>query len=115
MRMRDILPLDFFGCAQRIFLREAQGHPVPDRLLPSTPTLAVSVERNEPQRLCEWEPAIVVGVFLFCFVFGIFVTESHSAALSILELPGCPRTYRDPPLSASQVLGLKEYATVHTS
>jgi hypothetical protein len=53
--------------------------------------------------------------FLFCFVL-LFEIELLCVTLAILELflgrPRWPRTHRDPPSLATQVLELKAYATM---
>jgi hypothetical protein len=58
---------------------------------------------------------MLLFVCLFCFYF-VFVFQDRASMYS----PGCPETYfvdqaglelRNPPASASQVLGLKAYAT----
>ena len=56
--------------------------------------------------------AVSPACFCFCFVFCCFLffkTGYLCVALAVLELcrPGWPQAHRDPPVSASPVLGLK--------
>jgi hypothetical protein len=60
---------------------------------------------------------VLFSFVLFCFVLFCF-RQSHSVALPTLKLlcpPGWRWIHGDCPASASQVLGLKAYATVPNS
>jgi hypothetical protein len=73
-------------------------------------------QRSSPRCYSQWVIFVVV-VFCFCFYLGFFVCFGDRVSLCV---PGCPGTHfvdqaglelRNPPASASQVLGLKVCAT----
>ena len=69
-------------------------------------------KRQGKEEMCSGIQHVGFCLFVcFCFIETVFLCVTALAVLELALLDHWSQTYRDPPASASQVLGLKVYST----